>query len=141
MNMLAFKVGLKTLVSRAGFFLKRNAPKICTTLGVAGFIGTPIMNFFEDSKLLLEDGVYYAQIHHAKFRLDDFQQKALAQNGQQPCDVVCGIRPCHVTVGEGELTAKVEAAFSPIHGRDAIILTQQKIKGAFAPKEEIVTFN
>ena len=77
-------------------------------LFVAGFIGTPIMNFFEDSKLLLEDGVYYAQIHHAKFRLDDFQQKALAQNGQQPCDVVCGIRPCHVTVGEGELTAKVE---------------------------------
>jgi len=77
-------------------------------LFVAGFIGTPIMNFFEDSKLLLEDGVYYAQIHHAKFRLDDFQQKALAQNGQQACDVVCGIRPCHVTVGEGELTAKVE---------------------------------
>ena len=42
MNMLAFKVGLKTLVSRAGFFLKRNAPRICTTLGVAGFIGTAV---------------------------------------------------------------------------------------------------
>ena len=77
-------------------------------LFVAGFIGTPIMNFFEDSKLLLEDGVYYAQIHHAKFRLDDFQQKALRQNGQKACDVICGIRPCHITVGDGELTAKVE---------------------------------
>jgi len=42
MNMLAFKVGLKALVSRAGFFLKRNAPRICTTLGVAGFIGTAV---------------------------------------------------------------------------------------------------
>ena len=40
-----------------------------------------------------------------------------------------------------ELTAKVEAAFSPIHGRDAIVLTQQKIKGAFAPKDELVYFN
>ena len=40
-----------------------------------------------------------------------------------------------------ELTAKVESGFSPIHGRDAIILNQQKIKGAFAPKEELVTFN
>ena len=77
-------------------------------LFVAGFIGTPIMNFFEDSKLLLEDGVYYAQIHGAKFRLDDFQQKALRENGQKACDVVCGIRPCHVTVGDGPLTAKVE---------------------------------
>lgn len=42
MNMLAIKVGLKTFASRAGFFLKRNAPKICTTLGVAGFIGTAV---------------------------------------------------------------------------------------------------
>ena len=77
-------------------------------LFVAGFIGTPIMNFFDNSKLLLEDGVYYAQIHGAKFRLDDFQQKALRENGQKACDVVCGIRPCHVTVGDGPLTAKVE---------------------------------
>ena len=77
-------------------------------LFVAGFIGTPIMNFFEGCKLLLEDGVYYAQIHDAKFKLDEFQQNALKQNGQKACDVVCGIRPCHVTVGEGELTAKVE---------------------------------
>lgn len=42
MNMLAIKVGLRTLVSRTGFFLKRNAPKICTTLGVAGFVGTAV---------------------------------------------------------------------------------------------------
>ena len=77
-------------------------------LFVAGFIGTPIMNFFEGCKLLLEDGVYYAKIHDAKFKLDEFQQNALKQNGQKACDVVCGIRPCHVTVGEGELTAKVE---------------------------------
>lgn len=42
MNFLAVKVGLKTVVTKAGFFLKRNAPTICTTLGVAGFVGTAV---------------------------------------------------------------------------------------------------
>ena len=62
-------------------------------LFVAGFIGMPVMNFFDDCKLLLENGIYYAEIRGVKFKLDDFQQKALTQNGQKPCDIVAGIRP------------------------------------------------
>ncbi|MBQ9007580.1 MAG: sn-glycerol-3-phosphate ABC transporter ATP-binding protein UgpC [Atopobiaceae bacterium] len=80
------------------------------SLFVAGFIGMPVMNFFDNCKLLLEDGVYYAEIRGVKFKLSDFQQKALKQNGQQPCDIVAGIRPQHITVGEGDLTAKVEVS-------------------------------
>ncbi len=79
-------------------------------LFVAGFIGMPVMNFFDNCKLLLEDGVYYAEIRGVKFKLSDFQQKALKQNGQQPCNIVAGIRPQHISVGEGELTAKVEVS-------------------------------
>ena len=79
-------------------------------LFVAGFIGMPVMNFFDDCKLLLENGVYYAEIRGVKFKLDDFQQKALKQNGQQPCDIVAGIRPQHITVGEGDLTALIEVS-------------------------------
>ena len=77
-------------------------------LFVAGFIGMPVMNFFDDCKLLLENGIYYAEIRGVKFKLDDFQQKALTQNGQKPCDIVAGIRPQHITVGEGDLTALIE---------------------------------
>jgi multiple sugar transport system ATP-binding protein len=77
-------------------------------LFVAGFIGMPVMNFFDNCKLLLEDGVYYAEIRGVKFRLDEFQQKALKSNGQAPCDIVAGIRPQHITVGEGDLVAKIE---------------------------------
>ncbi len=79
-------------------------------LFVAGFIGMPVMNFFDNCKLLLENDTYFAEIRGVKFKLSDFQQKALAQNGQQPCDIVAGIRPQHITVGEGELTAKVEVS-------------------------------
>ena len=79
-------------------------------LFVAGFIGMPVMNFFDDCKLLLENDVYYAEIRGVKFRLSDFQQKALKQNGQKPCNIVAGIRPQHITVGEGELSATIEVS-------------------------------
>ena len=79
-------------------------------LFVAGFIGMPVMNFFDGSKLLLENGKYYAQIHNARFELSEFQQKALKANNQQPCDIIAGIRPCHILLDEGELTAKVEVS-------------------------------
>ena len=79
-------------------------------LFVAGFIGMPVMNFFDGCKLLLEDGVYYAEIRGEKFKLSDFQQKALTQNGQKPCDIIAGIRPQHITVGEGNLSATIEVS-------------------------------
>jgi len=79
-------------------------------LFVAGFIGMPVMNFFDDCKLLLEDGVYFAEIRGVRYELSDFQQKALKLNEQPACDIVAGIRPQHIAVGEGELTAKVEVS-------------------------------
>ena len=79
-------------------------------LFVAGFIGTPIMNFFDHCKLLLENDKFIAEIRGIRFELDDFQQKALKSRGQKPCDVICGIRPQHISVGEGDLSAKVEVS-------------------------------
>ncbi len=77
-------------------------------LFVAGFIGTPVMNFFEDCKLKLEGDKYVAEIRGVDFVLGDFQQKALKANGQKPCDIVAGIRPQHIQIGQGELTAVIE---------------------------------
>ena len=70
----------------------------------------PVMNFFDNCKLLREDGKYYAEIRGVKFELDEFQQKALKENGQNPCDIIVGIRPQHITVGEGDLTAVIEVS-------------------------------
>ena len=79
-------------------------------LFVAGFIGMPVMNFFDGCKLLLEDGKYFAEVRGVKFELDAFQQKALKQKDVKPCDIVVGIRPQHITVGEGALSAKIEVS-------------------------------
>ena len=77
-------------------------------LFVAGFIGAPQMNFFNDAKLVVKDGKYYANIKGKDFVLSDLHQKALKGRNQQPCDIVAGIRPDHVVLGEGGLTGTVE---------------------------------
>ena len=79
-------------------------------LFVAGFIGMPVMNFFDNSRLLKENGKYCAEIRGVRFELSEFQQKALTQNKAEPCAIVAGIRPQHVTVGEGELSASIEVS-------------------------------
>jgi multiple sugar transport system ATP-binding protein len=110
----AMTLGDRIVIMRDGYIQQIGTPQEVfdhpANLFVAGFIGMPVMNFFDNCKLLLENGVYYAEIRGVKFKLSDFQQKALKQNNQQPCDIVCGIRPQHIHVGEGELSAKVEVS-------------------------------
>ena len=110
----ALTLGDRIVIMKDGYVNQIGTPQEVfdkpVNLFVAGFIGMPVMNFFAGCKLLLENGKYYAEIRGAKFELTEFQQKALKQNGVKPCDVVCGIRPQHITVGEGELSAKVEVS-------------------------------
>ena len=110
----AMTLGDRIVIMKDGFVNQIGAPQDLfnrpVNLFVAGFIGMPVMNFFDNSKLLLENGVYYAQVKGAKFKLDSFQQAALKQNNQQPCDIVVGIRPQHLSVGEGELQGKIEVS-------------------------------
>ncbi len=99
-------------------------------LFVAGFIGMPVMNFFKGSKLLLEDGKYFAEIRGEKFELSDFQQKALKAKGAKPTNIVAGVRPQHITVGEGKLSAKIEVSemmgteynIHALSGDDAVVM-------------------
>ena len=110
----AMTLGDRIVIMKDGYVNQIGTPQELfnkpVNLFVAGFIGMPVMNFFADCKLLLEGGKYYAEIRGVKFELDAFQQKALKQNGQQPCDIVAGIRPQHITVGEGDLNATIEVS-------------------------------
>ena len=110
----AMTLGDRIVIMKDGYVNQIGTPQEVfnkpVNLFVAGFIGMPVMNFFDNCKLLLEDGTYYAEIRGVKFKLSDFQQKALKQNGVESCDIVAGIRPQHITVGEGDLTATVEVS-------------------------------
>ncbi len=110
----AMTLGDRIVIMKDGFVNQIGSPREVfgkpVNLFVAGFIGMPVMNFFDGCRLLLEGGKYYAEIRGVKFELSEFQQKALKQNGQEPCDIVAGIRPQHISVGEGELTALIEVS-------------------------------
>ncbi|MBQ9251552.1 MAG: sn-glycerol-3-phosphate ABC transporter ATP-binding protein UgpC [Clostridia bacterium] len=110
----AMTLGDRIVIMKDGYVNQIGAPqdlfnKPVNTF-VAGFIGMPVMNFFHNSKLLVEDGQYVAQIQNAKFVLSDFQQKVLKQKNQKPGPIIAGIRPCHILVGQGDLQAKVEVS-------------------------------
>ena len=110
----AMTLGDRIVIMKDGYVNQIGTPQELfskpVNLFVAGFIGMPVMNFFAGCKLLLEGGKYFAEIRGVKFELDEFQQKALKSRDQKPCEIICGIRPQHITVGEGELSAKVEVS-------------------------------
>ena len=110
----AMTLGDRIVIMKDGYVNQIGTPQELfdcpVNLFVAGFIGMPVMNFFEGCKLVIKDGDYYANIKGAFFKLSDFQQKALKANKQEPCDVVCGVRPQHVTVGSGDLSGEVEVS-------------------------------
>ncbi len=110
----AMTLGDRIVIMKDGYVNQVGTPQEVfnkpVNLFVAGFIGMPVMNFFDGCKLLKEDGVYYAEIRGVKFKLSEFQQKALTQNGQDPCDIVAGIRPQHISVGDGQLEATIEVS-------------------------------
>ena len=110
----AMTLGDRIVIMKDGYVNQIGTPQEVfnrpVNLFVAGFIGMPVMNFFDNSKVLLENGVYYAEIRGVRFLLNDFQQKALKQNGVQTQDIVAGIRPQHITVGDGELKATIEVS-------------------------------
>ena len=107
----AMTLGDRIVIMKDGYVNQIGAPQELfnkpVNLFVAGFIGMPVMNFFYNSKLTLEGGKYYAEIKGVKFELSEFQQKALKQNNQKPCEIVAGIRPNYISVGEGDLKAKI----------------------------------
>ena len=110
----AMTLGDRIVIMKDGYVNQIGTPQELfdkpVNLFVAGFIGMPVMNFFADSKLLLEGDKYFVQIHGVKFELDAFQQKALRENGQKACDIVAGIRPQYITVGKGDLSATIEVS-------------------------------
>ena len=68
-----------------------------TNLFVAGFIGTPQMNFF-DAELVKEDGRYAVVLENARVELSEAKQANLARKQVQPGPITLGVRPEHISL-------------------------------------------
>ena len=141
----AMTLGDRIVIMRDGYIQQIGTPQEVfnnpRNLFVAGFIGTPQMNFF-DAKLLKENGKYYVQLANVKVELSEDKQQRLAAKDVQPQDVTLGVRPEHTNLVEGGVPAKVDVSEmmgSSVHlhlsaeGRDVIIIVPTiDMKGSYS---------
>ena len=110
----AMTLGDRIVIMRDGFIQQIGTPQEVfnhpANLFVAGFIGTPQMNFFPNSQLILEDSLYVAEILGRKFVLTDRQQEELKAIGRTAGTVITGVRPQHIFLQHGGIAGKVEVS-------------------------------
>ena len=110
----AMTLGDRIVIMRDGYIQQIGTPQEVfnhpKNLFVAGFIGTPQMNFFSDAKLIKNDSAYAVEILGQVFGLTDEQSKALCDKGVDSRPVIAGVRPVHVTLGDAGIDGKVEVS-------------------------------
>ena len=98
-------LGDRIVIMKDGFIQQVGTPQEVFNhpynLFVAGFIGTPQMNFFNDAKLVKANGKYAVEVGGMTVELSEEKQAKLAANNVAEQDIVLGVRPEHITLGEG----------------------------------------
>ena len=110
----AMTLGDRIVVMKDGFIQQVGTPQEVfnhpDNIFVAGFIGTPQINFFHNVKLTEKGGEYTLNIHGQKIELSNEQNKALAEKNIKEKDVVVGIRPVHINLADKGFTGKIEVS-------------------------------
>ncbi|MCR5576671.1 MAG: ABC transporter ATP-binding protein, partial [Oscillospiraceae bacterium] len=131
----AMTLGDRIVIMRDGYIQQIGTPQEVfnhpANLFVAGFIGMPVMNFF-DAQLIREGEKFFVQLADEKVELAPEKEERLKKNDVQSQEVILGVRPEHtVLCKEGGIPAKVDVSEmmgSSVHlhvsaeGRDVIII-------------------
>ena len=152
----AMTLGDRIVIMRDGYIQQIGTPQEVfnnpRNLFVAGFIGTPQMNFF-DAKLVREDNKYFVELGGIKVELSAEKEARLAANDVKSQDVTLGVRPEHTDLAEEGISAKVdvfELMGSSVHlhvtaeGKDVVIIvpTTDALSSSFSMNQEVkFTFN
>ena len=150
----AMTLGDRIVVMKDGFIQQIGTPQEVydhpRNLFVSGFIGTPQMNYF-DAKLVKENGKYAVVSDGYKVVLSDEKQERLAAKNVAEQDVILGVRPDHIVLGDGGIKCKVEVSelMGPschlhldVDGKDVIAIIPTEGKPVdYINKEVGLTFN
>ncbi|MBO5556634.1 MAG: sn-glycerol-3-phosphate ABC transporter ATP-binding protein UgpC [Oscillospiraceae bacterium] len=130
----AMTLGDRIVIMRDGYIQQIGTPQEVfnhpANLFVAGFIGMPVMNFF-DAKLIREGQKYFVELAGQKVELDAEKEGRLLANDVQSQDVTLGVRPEHTELTPDGVPATVDVSEmmgSSVHlhvsaeGRDVIII-------------------
>ena len=101
----AMTLGDRIVIMKDGFIQQVGTPQEMfdhpINLFVAGFIGTPQMNFFE-ARLTKENGRYFVCVGTMKVELSDEKQQRLSERGVCEQDITLGVRPNHITLSDDD---------------------------------------
>ena len=133
----AMTLGDRIVIMRDGFIQQIGTPQEVfnhpANLFVAGFIGTPQMNFFEDCRLTKSGDAYSVTVMGHTLPLTAEQNEKLAAAGAESRTVTVGVRPVHVTVGDEGIDAQIDVSElmgSELHlhmtagGKDVVAVVQ-----------------
>jgi multiple sugar transport system ATP-binding protein len=115
----AMTLGDRIVIMKDGFIQQVGTPNEVfhhpANLFVAGFIGSPQMNFFKGE--LKKDGEsYYAVVLDKRMDFSDEQQAALKKAGAPAGEITVGVRPEHINVGDEANAIKGKVIFSEMMG-------------------------
>ncbi len=109
----AMTLGDRIVIMKDGFIQQIGTPQEVFNhpynLFVAGFIGSPQMNFF-DAKLVKKDGKYAVELGGVSVEVSEEKQANLAANNVAPQNIVLGVRPEHITLDQSGIAAKVDVS-------------------------------
>ncbi len=130
----AMTLGDRIVIMRDGYIQQIGTPQEVfnhpANLFVAGFIGMPVMNFF-DAELKREGEKYFVELGGYRVELSAEKEARLLKNDVQSQSVTLGVRPEHTDLSDEGVAAKVDVSEmmgSSVHlhvtaeGRDVIII-------------------
>ena len=130
----AMTLGDRIVIMRDGYIQQIGTPQEVfnhpANLFVAGFIGMPVMNFF-DAELIREGSQYFVEMGGYRQELAPEKEERLLNNNVQSQPITLGVRPEHTDVSDTGVAARVDVAEmmgSSVHlhvnaeGRDVIII-------------------
>ncbi len=130
----AMTLGDRIVIMKDGYIQQIGTPQEVfnhpANLFVAGFIGMPVMNFF-DAELIREGDKYFVEVGGFRQELAPEKEERLLNNDVQSQPVTLGVRPEHTDVSDTGVAATVEVAEmmgSSVHlhvnadGHDVIII-------------------
>ena len=138
----AMTLGDRIVIMKSGYVMQIGTPQELfnhpANLFVAGFIGTPMMNFF-NATLHRKGEDFYADIDGAQIKVPEYTAKELRKMSSLPKEVTLGVRPENVLLAEenapNSLTAKIrvtemmgsELHIHALYGEDKNIILRIQI--------------
>jgi len=130
----AMTLGDRIVIMRDGYIQQIGTPQEVfnhpANLFVAGFIGMPVMNFF-DANLTEDGGKYFVEVGGYKVELAPEKEERLRKNNVKSQPVTLGVRPEHTDISDTGVSATVDVSEmmgSSVHlhltaeGRDVVVI-------------------